>query len=226
MTKSSHLFDLGWIRADRAPDVLGEQVAGDVVASGLIKAVETCRPRVIIGAVSHSAANFRGVAPDQLSEVAPRVLVARVVVRVLGLLLVPAVDDSASEFQPLIVVGRGRTPRREVAATAIMLGHVGAHVDRLQGCLGQSWVPLEVLGTVDAAPVPVSIHDAAYEFMIVDMRSRAVNRVASLDGFAWSCGCGASGDKSDERGKLHDGDSHRVVPGSREEGDEGVGGRR
>ena len=81
---------------------------------------------MVIGAVSHSAANSGRLAPDQLSEVAPRVLVARFVVRILGLLLVPTVDDSASEFQPLIVVSRGRTTRREVAATAIL--HCLVHV--------------------------------------------------------------------------------------------------
>jgi hypothetical protein len=86
-----------------------------------------------------------------------------------------------------------------------VLGHISAHVDRIQGSLSQSWVPLEILGTVDAAPVPVSIHDAANELMIVDMRSRVVNRVTSLDGLAWSCGAGADGDESEKGGKLHDG---------------------
>jgi hypothetical protein len=75
---------------------------------------------VVVGAVSHSTTNLRAIAPDQLGEVAPSVLVARLVVWVLGLLLMPAVNDSASELQPLIVVGRGRTTRRQVAAAAIL----------------------------------------------------------------------------------------------------------
>jgi hypothetical protein len=90
------------------------------VVCGVPTTVEASRPRVVVGAVSHSTTNLRAIAPDQLGEVAPGILIARLVIWILSLLLMPAVDDSASELQPLIVVGRGRTTRRQVAATAIL----------------------------------------------------------------------------------------------------------
>jgi hypothetical protein len=90
------------------------------VVCRVLTAVEASRPRVVVGAVSHSTTNLGTIAPDKLGEVAPGVLVARLVVRVLSLLLMPAVDDSASELQPLIIVGRGWATRRQVAATAIL----------------------------------------------------------------------------------------------------------
>jgi len=71
-------------------------------------------------AVSQCAADARRVAPHHLREVAPRVVVVWVVVRVLGLLLVPAMDSSAGKLYPsLVAVGNG-LDRGKVAASAFL----------------------------------------------------------------------------------------------------------
>jgi hypothetical protein len=77
--------------------------------------------------------------------------------------------------------------------------------------LSQSRVPLEILGTVDAAPVPVSIHDTADEVLVIDMRGRVVNGVASSDGFARGCDCSAGEYEGDDGEKLHDGNRQPQV---------------
>lgn len=75
---------------------------------GALTAVETSGPRRVVGAVGNGAADAGAVAPDQLGEVAPRILVVRVVVRVLELFLVPSVDDGARKLKPLLVGAGGR----------------------------------------------------------------------------------------------------------------------
>jgi hypothetical protein len=71
--------------------------------------------------VSDRTSDAAGVAPHHLGEVAPGGLKVRVVVRVLGLLLVPAMGGGAGELDPgVVVTGRG-TDRREVTAGAFLL---------------------------------------------------------------------------------------------------------
>jgi hypothetical protein len=83
-------------------------------------AIEATREVDVIRAVTNSAADRRGIAPHHLGEVAPRVVKVRVVVRVLGLLLVPAVGSGPSELDPVIVTHRSGTNGREVAAGALL----------------------------------------------------------------------------------------------------------
>jgi hypothetical protein len=71
--------------------------------------------------VSHSAADAGAVAPHHLGEVTPRRIVVRVVVRVLGLLLVPAVGGGAGELDPSVVVIGRRIGGGEVAAGAFLI---------------------------------------------------------------------------------------------------------
>jgi hypothetical protein len=55
-----------------------------------------------------------------------------------------------------------------------MLHLLGTRIDRLEGLLRQVRIPLEVLSAVDAAPVPVGVHDSANELGVVDMRDLGV----------------------------------------------------
>jgi hypothetical protein len=73
-----------------------------------LTAVEAARVVDVVGAVTDRAADAGRVAPHHLREVAPRVVVVRVVVRVLCLLLVPAVRRRARKLDPVFVlVGSG-----------------------------------------------------------------------------------------------------------------------
>lgn len=124
-----------------------------------LTAVEATRPvdfaRV---AIANSAANTGSVAPHHLREVAPCVVVVRVVVWVLGLLLVPAVGGGASELYPVFVLARSRLLRGEIAAgthlwkstTTIkvakkhityVLGHVGTLGDVAASSISKALVP-------------------------------------------------------------------------------------
>lgn len=74
-----------------------------------LTAVEATGPVDFIWvAVSNSAADAGSVAPDHLREMAPGVVIVRMIVRVLGLLLMPTVGSSASELDPVFVLGRRR----------------------------------------------------------------------------------------------------------------------
>lgn len=66
------------------------------------------------------APNPRRIPPDELREVAPRLVPVRVIVRILGVLLVPAVHHGARKLEPrLVVVGRG-PHGGEIAAGAVL----------------------------------------------------------------------------------------------------------
>jgi hypothetical protein len=67
--------------------------------------------------------NARRIAPHHLREVAPRVVIVRVVVRILGLLLVPAMGGGARKLDPRIV-GRGRRARGGQVAAGTLLLHM------------------------------------------------------------------------------------------------------
>jgi len=70
--------------------------------------------------VAERTPNTRAIAPDQLREVAPRIIVVRVIVRILELLLVPAVHDGAREFEPVFVAAGGGADGGEIAAAAVL----------------------------------------------------------------------------------------------------------
>jgi len=84
-----------------------------------LTAEEAARPLHLAGGtVADRAADARRVAPHHLGEVAPGRVVVGAVVRVLGLLLVPAVGGGASELDPgLVAIGSG-VLGREIAAGA------------------------------------------------------------------------------------------------------------
>jgi hypothetical protein len=126
------------VTTHRAPDLFLELAGGDVVAEERVvchplaiitshsnpamslTAHEPTRPSDIIRTMTDSAANAARVAPHHLGEVAPLVFIVRVVVRVYGLLLVPAVGGGARELDPSVVVlGRGAN-RAKVAAGALL----------------------------------------------------------------------------------------------------------
>jgi hypothetical protein len=86
---------------------------------GLLTAIQTSGLRGV--AVSESAPDAARVAPDYLSEVAPSVLVVRVVPGVLGLLVVPTVNNTTGKVDPHIVVLRGRVNPTKVATAAVLL---------------------------------------------------------------------------------------------------------
>jgi hypothetical protein len=134
----------------------------------------------------------------------------RVVVRVLGLLLVPAVRRVACELNPVVVVEGRWAYRGEVAAGTVlwrsvavclcflqsmtyMLGQMLAYLDVGTGCVREGRVPDQILSAVQAAPVPMGSHDSANEVWIVLVRSRVVLEGAGLDDVARSsdrrCGC-------------------------------------
>jgi hypothetical protein len=71
-----------------------------------LTAVEATRVVNVVRTVTNSTADARRVAPHHLREVAPRVVVVRVVVRVLCLLLMPAVRRSARKLDPVFVLVR------------------------------------------------------------------------------------------------------------------------
>lgn len=84
-----------------------------------LTAVETAGPLNAVGvARSYGTANASRVTPHHLREVAPGIVVVRVIVRVLGLLFMPAMGGGASELDPLVVAGWSGLLRREVAARA------------------------------------------------------------------------------------------------------------
>lgn len=73
-----------------------------------------------IRAVSQCAADVGGVAPHHLREVAPRGVVVRVVVGVLGLFLVPAMDSGAGKLHPSVVAVGNGLYRGKIAASAFL----------------------------------------------------------------------------------------------------------
>lgn len=113
----------------------------------------------------------------------------RVAVRVLGLLLVPAVRGGACKLDPRIVVARRWAHGREVAARAFllwlavhvrlawlntyMLWVVGALVDVGASGVCKLSVPDEILSAVKPAPVPVGPHDGTDEVGVALVRSAA-----------------------------------------------------
>jgi hypothetical protein len=125
------------IAADRRPDLNLELAFSNIIAEELIvylcecsssqcnlvilTAVEATGELDVIGAMSHRTANGATVAPNHLRKVAPSIFVVWVVVRVLGLLLVPAVRRGAGELDPISRVGGSWTNGREVAAGAFLL---------------------------------------------------------------------------------------------------------
>lgn len=144
-------------------------------------------------AVSKGTANAGGVAPDQLREMAPLALVVRVVVRIFGLLFMPAVNAGTSELNPILVLSWSRAHRGKIATTAVlwklavgtrvpfpmthMLRVRGAFAHRLECRFGKFGVPRQLLSTMDVAPVPVRIHNDFDEVGIIDVGSIASNLV-------------------------------------------------
>jgi hypothetical protein len=126
------------VTTHRAPDLFLELAGSDVVAEeGVVcphishhhsqttgryelTADEPTRPRDIIRTMTDSAANAARVAPHHLGEVAPLVFIVRVVVRVYGLFLVPAVGGGARELDPPVVVLGCRANRAKVAPGALL----------------------------------------------------------------------------------------------------------
>lgn len=98
----------------------------------LLTAVEATREFNWIGllviAMCQSATNARSIAPNHLGEVSRTGRIDRVVIRVLGLLLVPAVGGGAGELDPLGVVTRDYGDSRQVGAGVFL------YVDK-----SQSW---------------------------------------------------------------------------------------
>jgi hypothetical protein len=90
-------------------------------ASMELTAVESTRPLDVIRAVSDRTPQTRTIAPHHLREVAPRILVVRIVVRVLCLFLVPAVRGGAREFDPRVVGGWCGADGGEVASWAFLI---------------------------------------------------------------------------------------------------------
>jgi hypothetical protein len=170
--------------------------------------------------MAESAADACTVAPHHLGEVAPRGIVVRVVVRVLGLLLVPAMSSGPSELDPSVVAIRRRVHGGEVAAGAFlsslalrfvlllcrstyMFGVVGALLDVFPRLVGKVGVPNQVLGAVNMAPVPMGPHHSVNEIRVVLVGSGIVNQSAALDTVGRSSDCTGRG-KSDEGGdNLH-----------------------
>lgn len=70
--------------------------------------------------MSNRTTNSRRVAPHHLGEVAPGIVKVGVVVRVLALLLVPAVRGGARELDPGVVGTGGGTNGREVGTWTLL----------------------------------------------------------------------------------------------------------
>jgi hypothetical protein len=114
--------------------------------------------------MSKRAADAGAVAPHHLGEVTPCRIVVRVIVRVLGLLLVPAMGGGAGELNPSVVAIGRRIDGGEVASGAFlaalaevhsqsrctthMFGVVGAFLDVCSRRVGQVRVPDQVLRAV------------------------------------------------------------------------------
>jgi hypothetical protein len=126
------------VTTHRAPDLFLELAGSDVVTEEgvvcphinhhhsqttgryVLTAHEPTGPRNVIRTMTDSAANAARVAPHHLGEMAPLIFIMRVIVRVYGLLLVPAVGGGARELDPpVVVLGRG-TNRAKVAARALL----------------------------------------------------------------------------------------------------------
>lgn len=248
------------VTADRTPD-LRLELAGCNIIAGIVvvyssqsqsiprtsslTAVEAAGPFDLIRvAVSKSTADASSVAPHHLREVAPGVVVVRLVVRVLGLLLVPAVRGSAGELDPVIVAGGRRLLGGEVAARTHLcmsarshpptaqdlthvLGQVAALGDVTASSIGKALVPDQVLSAVEATPVPVSPHHSTDEVGVIRVRSVIVDEVAGLDlvrGRSNRSGSQQSGECSE---RLHVDVVHRKErPGCRDEFGESSGRRR
>ena len=84
-----------------------------------LTAVQTSRPVDFSWiAVSECTANARCVSPHHLGEMAPGVVVVRLSIRVLLLLLMPAMGGGASKLDPVIGSRGGWLLRGEVTAGA------------------------------------------------------------------------------------------------------------
>jgi hypothetical protein len=83
-----------------------------------------------------------------------------------------------------------------------MLNPLRTRIDRFKGLLRQVGVPREVLSAVEAAPVPVGVH----ELLIGDVGQRGVFAgAAGLEGVG-RCGEGRVGEcQGDESEELHGG---------------------
>lgn len=125
------------VTTDRAPDLSLELAWRNIIAEEFVvcihqslhnsicstplTAVEASRPlNPAFVTMTHSTANTSSVAPHHLTEVAPGVVIVRIVIRVLCLFFVPAVGSSTSKLDPLIVITRRWLNRGEVA-TGTML---------------------------------------------------------------------------------------------------------
>ena len=64
--------------------------------------------------------------------------------------------------------------------TYLVLHVVGTKADIPSGTLSQTHVPLQVLGTVNVSPVPVSVKHSTNEILVVDLGNLGtVDRVTS-----------------------------------------------
>jgi hypothetical protein len=137
----------------------------------------------------------------------------RVVVRVLDLLLMPAMDSGTGEFDPLIIAGGSRLLRGKVAAGAYLSRDLArprevtryspTYVFRLMRALcdvaassvSQVLAPDKVLSAMEASPVPVCPHHGTNEAGVIGVRSVVVVEVAWLDVM-----CGCSDGSGDQKG--------------------------
>lgn len=192
------------IATDWPPDLLLELPRRNIIAKEFVIAVEATRVQNLIAAVAKSTADAGRVAPHHLGEVAPCSIVVRVVVRVLGLLLMPAVGGRVGKLEPLVITARSWLHRREIAAQAVVLGFIGALCNICSRSIGKTCIPDEVLSTVNATPIPMGSHYNADEVGVVRTGGGIVDEVAGLDIIGWSsyyCGSHKSDKCSEE---LHD----------------------
>jgi hypothetical protein len=125
------------VGADRSPDLSLELSGRNIIAEERVvcpgqytcpyfspcplTAVEATWPVHGVIAVAERTSDAGAVAPHHLGEVAPRGIVVWVVVRVLGLLLVPTVSSGPGELYPFVVTLGRRVDGREVAAGAFLV---------------------------------------------------------------------------------------------------------
>lgn len=73
----------------------------------------------------------------------------------------------------------------------------GTRFHRIAGSLSDSMVPLQLLSTVDVAPVRMGIHDGLDESFVVNTGN------ATLDNLSWDSESGLGSCQSEQHGDLH-----------------------
>lgn len=151
----------------RAPDVLLKSTRIDDVALRFIVAEEAAAHVRNIQASGKGTTDALGVAPNNLSEVASSILVARMLEVVFLRFLIPLPGAVEGGLNPLL---RNWIHAHKIATGAHVFRMLWASIDVRERCTGDVVVPTKALGAVSLSKTIVSVNDGFLESLVVDAR--------------------------------------------------------